>query len=124
MPDIHIYVSNNGHEHWPRFIIRDSWGRFWTGETWATEEGKSQLFQDESEALRTAKDLYLNSKVRMFSTPLNIYVESEQPFSIEALQEFLARNCRGLIGNDEATPELKHSNIRIEVEWEHLEEIE
>lgn len=124
MPDIHIFVSKEGSEQWPRFIIRDSWGRVWTGREWNHDEAMSQLFQDENKAISKATDLYLSSKVRMFTTALNVYVENNQPLSVEALQEFLIRNCRGWIDNDGSTQTLEDSTIKVEVEWEHLEEIE
>lgn len=72
--------------------------------------------------MKTALELTHGSKLRLFSTTLNVIVKSNESFTVEQLQDFLIRNCKAWIGNDGETPVLDDSIINVEVEWDELNE--
>jgi hypothetical protein len=124
VPDIHIFVSEVRSSRWPRFVIQDPWHRSWTGNDWGYDRTKARLFCNQDEASQTVAELTQATKVRMFSTAVNVYIESEEEFSVDELTDFLARNCKAWLGNDGGEHVLDGSTIKVEVEWEQVEEIE
>lgn len=118
-----IKVVECGGELWPRFVLRDDQCHFWTGSTWSDQASEALLFDEQHRAMKAALELTLGSKLRHFTTTVNVIVEGDEPITTEQLRRFLGANCFVWLGNDESDEAFEKLRVDVDVEWDELEEI-
>lgn len=116
-----IKVVQRGSEEWPRFVVRDGRCRFWTGSTWSDQEAEALLFDEQHRAMKAALELTLGSKLRHFITTVDVFVEGDEPITIEQLRRFLEANCFVWLGNDGSDPAFEKLRVDVDVDWDELE---
>lgn len=119
MSDWHCQVECCGSQQWPRFVLRDCRGKTWTGDGWTNCAHDAVLFNDETEATQRATELNRRLTHGLFVTHMGLSVESDKPFSVEQLKEYLTENFRGLL----LAGQFENAHFEVRVDWSDLNEI-
>ena len=112
-----VVVEKRGNDQWPRFLVKDSTDRYWSGKGWV-QDSHALLFHEEHEALRTALELTMDTKLRLLTATFSVIVEGKEPVTVEELRDYLSRNCQ-------VTLEVEKFNgvkLTVDIEWNTLVE--
>ena len=66
----------------------------------------------------------MGKKLRHFATTVNLFVEGDEPITVEQLRRFLEANCFIGVGNDESDETFERLSLDVDVAWDDLEEVE
>lgn len=120
MPYLHIYVSQCGTEQWPRFVVKNNRGEWWTGDKWTRQSDDALMFNSDAEAMAKVTEITLAPNDRLLTTTICLRVDRDKPFTLLELQEFLANNVRGLLLDGD----FDGAVFEIDLDVEELREIE
>jgi hypothetical protein len=119
---LHISVAQIGTPDWPRYVIRDNKGRYWTGTWWADSLRRALLYHREQEAVNEAMVMTDCIEPRRFVVTALLFVEHDESFTIEQFQELLDGSAVSLILPDDH--DLDGVDIDIRIDSSGMEEIE
>lgn len=117
-----VTVEKLGCDQWPRYVVKDERHRFWSGERWSEQEADALLFDEEYRAMKSALELCFDSKLRHFTTTVDVFVDGDEPFTTELLRKFLESNCFVWLGNNGDDETFEKLRVDVDVEWDELKE--
>lgn len=92
-----LVVDSVGGAQWPRWLIRDSEQRFFTGATWSENRVKALLFADRAAAEAECEKLQRDSAPRVFQVSVLVEVDAIERLSIEEIRDYLSRNLHAVL---------------------------
>jgi hypothetical protein len=88
-----IAIRGRGEGQYRRFVLMDRRGRYWTGTRWTRDPRKALLyatcFGAYREYQRIMEERHRNTPMREFEAVIRVRVFADEPFSLEALGDFL-----------------------------------
>lgn len=118
MPPVH--VQKIGTPEFPRFVMRDGIGQYWTGTSWSDNPGEAALYYSKADAV-TAEHRYADGEhhVRDTYTLQLVVVTDRDAWTDEELTRHLT-----LFGGFHLEPSQEQRSIVIEVHWDDLRKTE
>lgn len=118
-----LFVKRRGTK-FPRYIVAQNLGTYWTGSKWSSDSEDALLFADELEAARTCQSLLRetfrdNGTVQHFAVPIKFEVLSNRGIDLAVLKEWLMKaiNLRVASGNGNGP---NGSVVLVGIWWDEL----
>jgi hypothetical protein len=114
-----VSVRRVGDRRFLRFIVRDGGGHCWTGRSWSEDPAEAMLYLRESDAMRAGLHLHeFDGATDAFTVQVVVSV-TRDAWRREELIEYLKSWARLLMMKNQ-----ENRAIRIEIDWDKLEEDE
>ena len=122
-----IAVEKTGGRRWPRYLLADQDGRFWTGNGWSADRRRALLFAAwngvSHEYRRIEEQQWQAVRFRDFQAVMSIRVWSETAFSLKELRDYLHVACAIYMDVDRKdSGPVPESMVRVELDWAKLDE--
>jgi hypothetical protein len=115
--DFQILVEQVGLKGAPRWLIRDSFNRFFTGSEWTEDPTQGLLFDDLAEVFKKRDRLRRLIRPRTFEAIVRMTVNHDCYLELEELREYLKRHSMFFVCHPPAgTPE----HCCADIDWETL----
>jgi hypothetical protein len=123
-----LTVSTIGTEEHPRYVISDQHLKFWTSETWSSNQGEALKYHDFNDAASQIHALLLTEHegkpARRFFAPVYLELFTDEKVSLSAIKEWLCHSARLLVGASEnGHGPVKNSLGLCHIPWGELREI-
>jgi hypothetical protein len=117
-----IDVQQVGDERWPRWAIKDSRRRWYTGDGWINDPKRAFLYSDEAEAKEACSRCRDDIPSRRFFLPVKIVVNANSDFTLDDLMDYLSRNLRLYLDDDGGEHPCDDAAYDLKFFWNELEE--
>ncbi len=117
-----IDVQMVGDERWPRWAIKDSHRRWYTGDDWSDDPKHACLFATEAEAKETCSRFRDDVPLRRFFVPIRMVVNANADFTLDELRDYLTRNVRLYLENDSGKHPCDDATYDVNFFWNELKE--
>lgn len=102
---------------WPRWIIKDSNERFFTGSTWSGSRSEAMLFANRSLAETERSRLHDDITPQVFQVNVLIEMVSNQHVPIEEVKEYISKQARMEIDGDGEHP-CSFATFHTDIDWD------
>ena len=124
-----ITVEKFGSPAWPRYVLHDDQGRWWTGDGWSGDRRSALLYADWNDVSHEYRRLeaaqWSSLPLRNFEATISVQVRSGQDFTIEQLQDYLYRAITIMLNHEgHGSGPVPDSMARIDIDWAKLNEAE
>lgn len=117
-----VELRRVGQRAFPRWFLRDSALRYWTGSDWTPQRTKARTYADETEATNEVARLMIETLPRRFRTSLTIVVDAARDFTIEELRDYLRRNLGWRLKHDRGVSSLDTACFHLEFSFDEVRE--
>jgi hypothetical protein len=90
--DYQILVEQVGLKDAPRWLIRDSFNRYFTGNDWTEDQTQGLLYDDLADVFKKRDVLRRLIRPRIFEATLCVTVNHDCDLDVEELKEYLRRH--------------------------------
>jgi hypothetical protein len=117
-----------GTPDYPRYLISDDQGRYWSGVFWASSEKEAKMYLDLGTVGRTIREIYLlewkGTPCNQFVVPCIIEMFGEQIGDMEQLRDWLTKAATIFIDHKQfGTGPIEDSLILPQIRWSDLKGI-
>lgn len=122
-----IAVERTGSPAWPRYLLHDDQGRWWTGDGWSGDRRSALLHADFNEAAHTYRRLEEEQWAGVPSTDfegvITLKVWSGTRFTVQQLQDYMHQAVSILLNHEtHGSGPVPDSLVRIDIDWSRLTE--
>lgn len=112
-----LEVEQVGRSEWPRWVIKDTNQRFFTGSGWTLEQKQALLFADRTAATAECSRLDDDFIYQVFLVNLQIELLTQQHLSKEEIKEYIAKQIRMEIDCDGEHP-CSDDSFDLTIDWD------
>jgi hypothetical protein len=113
------YVQKIGTPQFPRYVMRDDSGQFWTGSGWSEAPGAAALYNTEADAVADERRFVDGEHVRDTFTLKIVVITDKDAWTREQLVEYLTRFGAIVMERNQ-----ERRGVVIEVRWDDLRKTE
>ena len=111
-----------GRPEFPRWVIRDSHRRFFTGAYWTPDRKQALLFANRSLAETECSKIQADNTPQMFDAKVHLLIEVQgnASLSLDEIKDYLSQHARLEIDGDEDSP-CSFVSVHTVIDWNSLQ---
>ena len=111
-----------GRPEFPRWVIRDSHRRFFTGAYWTPDRKQALLFANRSLAETECSKIQADNTPQMLEAKVNLLIEVQgnASLSLDEIKDYLSQHARLEIDGDEDSP-CSFVSVHTVIDWNSLQ---